>query len=526
MSSLRTSGAGLLSLLLPNLSWRRELSNHGLKREFAAAFVATLVILPQAVAFATLAGLPPAIGILAAMVPVTVAALWGSSYHAVSGPNTAVSVMVAATLVPLAAIRTSQYIELSLFLALLVGLMQLLFVVSGAWRIFRYVSPATSAGISNAVGLIIIFSALSGALGTQAVPGSTFVVRVWSAFHDVALLNPYATVTAVSTVLVSYLARVFTKRFHLLAAIVAGAAVGLGLNFVFGVSTTGMELLGRIELPDAIFSLPPIIHEPVYVLKELIVGALLISGIALMQAAVISQRLAHLTEHHIDLRRELFAQGLSNISAAFFSGFPGASSFNRAQIQVECGARTPLAAALIAPVLLVVCLLLGDAMSHVPMAVVSGVLIRVGLGLVKPADFSIRTRPTSETMTFVVVLATALLAGLALAIVVGVLLAIGVYLYTSGGSGVELGPVVDGKLVVTVRGDLFLGRLAHLEAQCAVAAGQPDLAQLELDLTVVQFFDEVARTTIQRIAHEHEVPTFVLWPSHLAQPSTPPAKES
>ncbi len=504
--------AGLFSLLIPNLTWRAELTNTGLRRELAAALVATLVILPQAVAFATLAGLPPATGLLAAMVPVTVAAVWGSSRHAVSGPNTAVSVVVATTLVPLAAIRTTEYIELSLFLALLVGLMQIFFVAIGAWRVFKYISPPTAAGVSNAVGLIIIFSAMPGVLGTQAVPGSSFFVRIWSGIHDLALMNPYSTATALSTVLVSYLARRWTTRFHLLAAIGGGAAVGLTLNLLFGAGTTGMELLGRIELPAQIMSAPPIIHEPIYVFKELFVGALVITGIALMQAAVISQRLAHLTEHRVDLRRELFAQGLSNIAASFFSGFPGASSFNRAQIQVESGARTPLAAALIAPVLLIICLLLGDAMSHVPMAVVSGVLVRVGLGLVKPADFGIRGRALPDTLAFGIVLGTALLAGLASAIVVGVALSIASYLYSSESSGVELGPVAQGKVLVTARGDLFLGRLDHLEAQCAIAAEQPGFTQLELDLSLVEFFDDVARITIQRIARAHEVPAVVHWP--------------
>jgi len=168
--------------------------------DLRAAWVSSIVMLPQAVAFAVIAGLPPEMGIYASVVPVMVAALLGASTRLLSGPNTAVSVMVGAALLPLAAPGSSDYLALAAALTVLVGVMQLLAAACGAGRLLGLLPPFVCNGLTAGIGIVMISSQLAPAAGMLPVADSSPWLAVWSAGLNAGAANPCAIALSATTV--------------------------------------------------------------------------------------------------------------------------------------------------------------------------------------------------------------------------------------------------------------------------------------------------------------------------------------
>ncbi len=413
--------------LLPFLRWWPMVNAGTLKVDLLAGLIGAIIVLPQGVAFATLAGMPPEYGLYAAMVPAVVAALWGSSWHLVSGPTNAISLVVFATMSTIAEPGSAGYVSLVLTLTFMVGLMQLAMGVARLGTLVNFISHTVVIGFTAGAALLIIASQVKNFFGIH-IPHGTMFFRIFSTlFTHVGDINPYVLLVGLITLLSGVVLRNWMPKIpYMIVAILVGSLVALALNQSFGADITGIKTIGA--LPGA---LPPLSmpHFSFDTMRELISVAVAVTGLALTEAASIARAIALKSGQRIDGNQEFIGQGLSNILGAFFSGYPSSGSFNRSGVNFEAGAATPLAAVFSAGFLILVLFAVAPLAAYIPIASMAAILFLVAWGLF---DFhhigSIIRTSRAETAVLSSTLIATLVMHLEFAILAGMLLSLLLYL--------------------------------------------------------------------------------------------------
>ncbi len=427
MTTTTASSRPLLEKVLPFLKWWPLVGPATLKADALAGLVGAIVVLPQGVAFATLAGLPPEYGLYCAMVPAIVAALFGSSLHTVAGPTNPVSLMVLASLAPLATPGTPHYIELALTLALMSGVMMVAMGVLGLGALVNFISSTVVIGFTAAIAVLIFASQLGNFLGITLAPAASFTELVAGTFSRLGDAQPWVVVVAAGTLAIGALSRrALPKIPPMLVAMLAGSLLAFALNQVLGAERTGLRTLGPLAGALPPLSIPDLSAGT---LQSLLGAAIAVALVSLTQAVSIAHAIALKSGQRIDNNQEFIGQGLANVAAAFFSGFPTSTSANRCGINYESGAKTPMSAVFAAVLLVLVLLAVAPLAAYLPIAAVAGILFLVAWSLI---DFQ-RIRKTLSTSRGegAVVAATffaTLLLDLEFAILVGVLASLVLYL--------------------------------------------------------------------------------------------------
>ncbi|MEO6624585.1 MAG: SulP family inorganic anion transporter, partial [Burkholderiaceae bacterium] len=413
--------------LLPFLRWWPMVNPRTLRADAIAGLTGGLVLVPQGVAFATIAGMPPEYGLYAAMLPAIVAALWGSSWHLVSGPTTAISIVVFATMSPLAAVGSPDYVRLVLTLTFLVGVFQLLLGALRLGTLVNFVSHTVVVGFTTGAAVLIAGSQVRNFFGISIERGAS----IWQVLHALAqqlgYVNPYVTGVALLTVAVSVACRRWWPRFpHMIAGLLGGSLLAALLNYLFGVGQTGIANIGALSV-----GLPPLSHPDFSseTIRKLLPIAMAVSLLALTEAVSISRAVALKSGQRIDGNQEFIGQGLSNLAGAFFSGYASSGSFNRSGLNYDAGARTPLAAILSAVFLLLIMLFLAPMARYLPLPAMAGVLFVVAWGLVNWHHIhEILHVSRAESAVLVATFVATLTLDLEFAIYIGVLLSLMLYL--------------------------------------------------------------------------------------------------
>jgi len=483
----------LLREVLPDFAWWRSVN---LQRESVAGLTGALLVIPQAITFAYLAGVAPEYGLYCAVFVGLLASLFGNS-PMVSGPNTAVAILLGLTVLPFAGRGSPLFTEFVLLLSLAVGLIQLIIWLLRGAEVFRYFSPAAIIGIKAGVGVLLITSALEGGLGLSPMTTNFFYEKfyiVLVSWQD--LVNPYAATISGITIATGLLLKKHWPRSYIIAAVVIGSLVGALIYGWFGPVESQLELLGHISLQPFPLNLPHPGPEHWLFLEQVIPQAIAIAVLGLAQSLVIARDLKTNVVRNLDLHKEVFAQGISNAMSPFFSAFAGSGSFNRTNVAVEMGARTPLSALIAAIAVVLIAWALGPLLTWLPMSVIAGVMALVGIGMIQGNDFrTLRNRidgPVFLITVFAVVF---------LSLEVGLLVAVAVSVgfFVASASRVKLAVSRDGdeeRIVVT--GNLFyasLDRLAkHLHSDLAT--------RTLLDISRVPYCDATAHDMINRIRAE------------------------
>ena len=494
----------ILKLFEPNLAWLRQYSFNNARHDLIAGFVSSLIIIPQAAALASLAGMPPQYGIYASIIPVIVAALWGSSWQSLSGPNTAVALMISAAIFPFANLETELYISLVLTLTLIVGLIQLTMACLQLGSLLKFVSPAVITGITNAVGILIIVSAGWGLLGVHNMIEWHFLTKLNQLAHDIVLANPYAAGVGVFTLVAGFSLRLVTRRFYLVIAMFIGIGFSWLLNWALGSETTGIEVLGNLSIDSFQMVIPKKI-EAVYVLQQLLLAGFAIAIVGALQATVIARAIADRSGQLVDKNKELIGQGMANVVGSFFMSFAGSSSFNRSIVHYQAGAKTPLAAVISALLLIGFVFLGHTVISIMPIAVMSAVLIMVGWRLIDLREFRRIFHLRSEAIIFYLTFTTALMFGLTDAVFLGMVSSLFVYLRGVINPNVTLMEEDNGnRHVLQLRGHLFFATLTHLTSHVhkLITLSGDRKATLVIDLREVTYIDWAAIRLLRRIGQD------------------------
>jgi len=473
------SNTPLAQRLFPVLKWWPRVNASTLRADAVAGLIGAIVVLPQGVAFATLAGLPPEYGLYCAMVPTLVAALFGSSLHAIAGPTNPVSLMVFAVLSPLATPFTPHYIELALTLALMSGVIMLLLGVLGFGSLVNFVSRSVIVGFTAALGVFIFLSQFGNFLGIESPPAA-LPELVAGTFRHLDGARPWVALVAAATVAVGVLSpRLLPKIPPMLAAMVLGSVAAFFLNQTLGVERTGLRTLG--PLPGA---LPPLSLPDVSAatLQSMLPGALAVALVSLTQALSIAHAIALKSGQRLDDNQEFVAQGLANVAAAFFSGFPTSASANRCGINYDAGAKTPMSAIFAALLLVLVLLAVSPLVAYLPIAVVAGLLFLVAWNLIDlPRIRKILSTSRGEAAVLAVTFFATLVLDLEFAIMVGVLVSLVLYLNRTSHpilrslvpdprhSERKMTEVEDGLVecpqlkILRIEGSIYFGAVGHVE---------------------------------------------------------------
>ena len=491
---------------LPFLSWRSRVTPQTLRADMGAGLTGSMILVPQGVAFATIAGMPPEFGLYAAMVPVIIAALFGSSWHMVSGPTTAISIVVFASLSPMAEPGSAQYVQLALSLSFMSGVCMLALGWLRLGSLMNFVSHTVVVGFTAGAAVLIAASQFKNFFGLPIARGATFSEVVWAFFSQLDHINPWVTLVAVTTLLVSVLARKLTPRVpHMIVALLVGSVLAVLLNRWLGSARTGIETLAALPL-----GLPPLSAPDLSMasLRELLPIAIALAMLSLTEALSIARALALKSGQRIDSNQEFVGQGLSNVLGSFFSAYPSSGSFNRSGLNLQAGAFTPLAAVFSAVLLAVILQFVAPLAVYLPLPAMAGVLFLVAWGLI---DFHhIRTILSSsrqETLVLVTTFLATLFLHLEFAIYAGVMLSLVMYLNRTSHPPMEdVKPVLEGGhwrlsnqsglpdcpqlKILRVDGSLFFGAIDHVQqAMLAADHKTPGQKHLLLNCPGVNFID-------------------------------------
>lgn len=366
--------------LFPFLRWWPSVTQQTFKSDAIAALTGAMIVLPQAVAFATIAGLPPEYGLYAAMVPAIVGALWGSSWHLVSGPTTAISIVVFASISPLAEPGSPQFIGLVLTLTLLTGLIQLAMGLARLGALVNFISHTVIIGFTAGAAILIATSQLKNFFGIDIPRGAHFHEVLFHFGTHVVDTQPWVLAVGAITLLAGILAkRYLVKLPYMIVAMVAGSVAAAIMNYELGAEVTGIETVGALVASFPPLSVPDF---SLTAIKHTLFPAMIIAILALTEAVAIARSVASKSDQRIDSNQEFVGQGLSNIAGSFFSGYASSGSFNRSGVNYASGAKTPLAAAMSAVFLLLIVLLVAPLAAYLPVPAMAAILFIVAWSLI------------------------------------------------------------------------------------------------------------------------------------------------
>ncbi len=392
----------MLSRFFPFLSWL-PLAKKSWKDDLIAGITGTIIVIPQAVAFAMIAGLPPVYGFYTAMITPIIAALFGSSYHLISGPTTAISIVVFATISKFVdpANDIEQYITLTLVLTLMAGTIQFAMGLARMGKLVNFVSHSVIIGFTAGAGVLIGFKQLKHVFGLDVPQGSSFYQIVKHIINNISETNWYVFTVAIGTLLIAILIRKFVKplsRYYMLIAMVSGSILAIFL----GGEANGIETVGKIPSNLPPFRMPELNLTNI---RNLSGGAVTIALLGLIEAVAIARSIALTSNQRIDSNQEFKGQGLSNLIASFFSSYMGSGSFTRSGVNLQAGAKTPMSAIFAASFLMVVLLVFSSYAAYLPKPAMGGIILLVGYNLI---DFHHIKQVVKSSGREIIVLSTTL----------------------------------------------------------------------------------------------------------------------
>ncbi len=429
----------VLSRYVPILTWGREYDRQAFSGDLIAALIVTVMLIPQSLAYALLAGLPPEAGLYASIAPIILYTIFGTSRSLAVGPVAVVSLMTAAAIGTVVEAGTADYASAALVLAALSGGMLLVLGIFKLGFLANFLSHPVISGFISASGILIAVSQLKYVLGIDA-SGHTLVEIIGSLASHLTELHWITVILGCFAIAFLYwvrkglkplLARLgastTTADFIVKAGpVVAVAATTLAV-YLFDLESRGVSVVGSVPQALPPFTVP---HAPIETVRALLIPALLISIIGFVESISVAQTLAAKKRQRIEPDQELIGLGMANIGASLTGGFPVTGGFSRSVVNYDAGAQTPAAGAFTAAGLAIAAVALTPLVYFLPKATLAATIIVAVLSLV---DLSILKRTWQYSKAdFAAVAATMLLTltvGVETGVSAGVLLSILLFLY-------------------------------------------------------------------------------------------------
>lgn len=512
---------------LPILEWGRGYDRNTLTSDLMAALIVTVMLIPQGLAYALLAGLPPEVGLYASIAPLVLYAILGTSRVLAVGPVAVVSLMTASAIGQHAVAGSQEYWSVAITLAFMSGSMLLLMGVLRLGFLANFLSHPVISGFISASGLLIAASQMKTIMGVTS-DSQNFIDLMLDLLAQIPNIHTLTFTIGLIAIIFLAWSRVGLKRalltFGLKAksadiitksAPVAVIAFTALLTWIFQWQVQGLKVVGTVPQ-----GLPPL-SVPLWDLalwKELAVPALLISVVGFVESVSVGQTLAAKRRQRIEPDQELVALGASNLSSSLTGGFPVTGGFSRSVVNFDSGAKTPAAGAFTAIGIASASLLLTPALFYLPQAVLSATIIVTVMSLV---DFSILKRTWAFSKTDFIGALTTLLVTLSVSIeiglMVGVVASLALFLYKASRPHIaEVGlvpgtehfrnirrhSVLTSPRVVSLRVDesLYFANSRALEDRVNDAvANAPDVEHIVLQCSAINDIDSTALESLETI---------------------------
>jgi SulP family sulfate permease len=445
-----------------------------LRSDLVAGLTVSVLLLPQAIAFSLIAGLPPHMGLYSAIVATIIGALWGSSNHLQTGPTNTASILVLSTLLPFFVPGSSEYLVAAGLLAVLAGLFRLVMGLAGLGMLVNFVSVSVIIGFTAGAGVLIIVSELRHLLRLDVSASPNLLITLQNLLLHLPETHYLSLALGLGSIVVILLMQRLAPRLPglLVSIVVATAIVAL-----LGLNQQGVNIIG--ELPR---SLPPLARLPLFNLEligQLSTGALAMAAIGLVEATAITRAIASQTGQRLDNNQEFVGQGLANIGCGFFSGYPCSGSFNRSALNYKAGAQTPLANVFSGLFVLVGMFVLTPLAVYLPRAALAGILILTAFGMIDRKEMvRIWRGAHGDAAIMIVTLLGTLFFPLQFAVLAGILLSLAYYILKTSAPRV-LSVVPDDNFrhlvhqprkpacpqlgIIDILGHLYFGAVSHIE---------------------------------------------------------------
>lgn len=431
------AGPGALARYFPILDWGREYNGDTLANDMVAALIVTIMLIPQSLAYALLAGLPPVVGLYASILPLVAYAIFGTSRTLAVGPVAVISLMTASAAGAVAAQGTAQYLDAAITLAALSGVMLAVLGLLRLGFLANLLSHPVISGFITASGILIATSQLKHILGIKA-GGDNWPDMLGSLARAVDQTNPWTLAIGIPATLFLFwvrrgakpaLVRLGLKPRLADIAAKAGPVVAVALTILavlaFGFESKGVKLVGAIPQ-----GLPPFARPgtDLALIEKLWLPALLISIIGFVESVSVAQTLAAKRRQRIAPDQELIGLGVANLASAFSGGYPVTGGFARSVVNFDAGAQTPAAGAYTAAGIALASLFLTPLLFHLPVATLAATIIVAVLSLV---DLKTPGRlwryAKADFAAHAATIGTTLVAGVEMGVIAGV--AVGLLLY-------------------------------------------------------------------------------------------------
>jgi SulP family sulfate permease len=441
--------------------------------DIVAGLTIAVILLPQAIAYALVAELPPVMGLYTAFIGAIVGAMWGSSNQAHTGPTNAISLLVLSTLIPSFAPGSVDYIIAAGLLAIMAGFFQFVLGLARLGMLVNFVSHSVIVGFAAGAGVLIAVRQIAPLLGLQ-VSAHSLAGTVADIVTELPEVNAPTAALGIGSIVLIVILRKINPRIPgaLIAMVVASLLV-----FVFDLDEEGVAVIG--ELPK---SLPPLISFSQINLasvRQLSTGALAVAAIGLVETMAISRSIATRTGQRLDSNQEFVGQGMANMAAGLFSGYACSGSFTRSAVNYNSGGKSPVAAVSSGIFVLILMLALAPLAAYLPRSALAGVLIVVSIGMINRKEIARIWRGTrGDAIIMLVTFLATLFSELSFAILFGILLSFALYIIRTSTPRVR--QVVPDKEfthfahqpqqpacpqlgVIDIMGDLYFGAVKHVE---------------------------------------------------------------
>ena len=444
-----------------------------LRPDLLAGLTIAVLLLPQAIAYALIAELPPQMGIYTAIVAAIVGALWGSSNQAHTGPTNAVSLLVLSTLIVSYTPGSPAYIFAAGLLALMAGVFQLGMGLARLGMLLTFVSHSVVIGFAAGAGVLIAIRQLAPLLGIQVSAHGLSETLVEMVEELPEIQRETALLGIGTIVFILVLKKVNPKLPAALIAMIAASAI----VFVFSLNEKGVVVIG--ELPKGLPPLSEFSQFDLPAIPSLFAGALAVGIIGLVETMAISRSIATQTGQQLDSNQEFVGQGLANIAAGMFSGYACSGSFTRSAVNHDAGGRSQIAAASSGIFVLISMFFLAPMAVYLPRAALAGVLIVVSIGMINRAEIvRIWRGARGDAIIMVVTLLATLFLELAIAVFIGIMLSFALYIMRTSTPRVHqvlpdeefrhfkyqpTRPVCPQLGVIDILGSLYFGAVSYVE---------------------------------------------------------------
>lgn len=366
--------------IAPFLCWFEEYTISTLRLDALAGLTVAVILIPQSMAYAMLAGLPPVYGLYAATIAPMIGAMWGSLRQLATGPIAIMSLLVLTTLSTMAEPGSPEFIQLAFLLSLMVGTFYLLIGLLKMGLVMSFISHSAVKGFTAAAALIISATQIPQLLGISIGRHEFIILSVGEIVTKLHKSHLLTVIIGVGSILMM---AGLKKRFPRAPGGLITIFLATAMVFLFGLDQRGVAVIGSIPGGLPSFSLPPISFDTVY---RLLAPATVIALVSFAETYSVGKAISSETGQKIDVNQEFVGQGLANLVGGLFQCYPVSGSFSRTAINFSTGAKTGLSSVFSSGIVIVVLLFFTPLLSHIPKAALAALVITAVLTLFRPVE--------------------------------------------------------------------------------------------------------------------------------------------